>query len=205
MVCINIIMMCHILTILLDEGCSSPTFFKLSHAGVVVSDSPTNQSLVNVSSHSPPSLTTPLLGNSVKLIVYSIPSSRPPRFLQLAYDTNQLINPVAFNFVVSTIIGQVEEQLNLRGNGPMVRNPYKYYIPGCYSSTVTGEPGMTGGRMTYAMLNEVMLALQTVMEEQDRFYDVFYDLTDANSHVIGQGHLLARETLRRYQYPRHLE
>jgi len=143
--------------------------------------------------HPPRLLSVSPLADDIEQLVYLIPNSQPRRFLHLAYDKKESLKPAAFNLVVLTISEQIKQHISIHGDGPLDRNPYNYHIPGCYSTTVTGGAGMSRIPMTYGMLEEIMSALRTLLEDQERFYEAFYDLTDEFDLVLGQGSLLREE------------
>ena len=134
------------------------------------------------------------LGHNIHRLTYLIPNSQPPRYLQMVYDKNTFLNPTALNFVISTILDQVQQRVMTSGEDSPIRpNPFVYHIPDCWSTISSASPRSTKGPITYRILREVMLALREVLEEQQRFHEAFYDILDADNAIWAEGSMLRKQ------------
>ena len=75
-----------------------------------------------------------------------------------------------------------------------IDNPYVSELRGCYSITASNTRATGVAKMTYSMVEEVVIGLQTVLEAAGNSYEATYSLEDAviAGNVYGKGALYKR-------------
>ncbi|KAL8837524.1 MAG: hypothetical protein Q9170_002483 [Blastenia crenularia] len=136
-------------------------------------------------------LTTP--SNDWENFAYPIPHTN--QILKGRIFTSLRLRPSALHFMIDGGIAQTRHQLDDFG---AVRlrikdNPYRYVVPHCYFTM--GSKVVSGAKpiMTYRMMRDVFLALEQVLENQQRYFEASFVLTDENQRSWGHGQVLERE------------
>ncbi|KAL8770165.1 MAG: hypothetical protein Q9209_004007 [Squamulea sp. 1 TL-2023] len=156
---------------------------------VVPSNLWTNENLSSpILVHSLPSL------NDWEHFAYPIP--RTKQFLKGRIFTSHPLRPSAIHFALDGGLSQTQQQVSTFG--PTARlwwndNPYSYKVPGCFvemRSKVTADGRPT---MTWKMMRDMFLALEQILEKDQRFFEVSFVLTDESQVSWGHGQLIERE------------
>ncbi|KAL8788356.1 MAG: hypothetical protein Q9213_001753 [Squamulea squamosa] len=166
------------------------TSIPLNARPVIVPSNPwTNENLSStILSHSPPSL------NDWEHFAYPIPGTK--QILKGRIFTSQPLRPSSVHFALDGGLAQTQYQLSTFG--PTARlftrdNPYSYKVPGCFVEMRSKVA--TDGRpiMTWKMMRDIFLALEQVVEKEQRFFDVSFVLTDESQVSWGHGQVIERE------------
>ncbi|KAL8725595.1 MAG: hypothetical protein Q9166_007260 [cf. Caloplaca sp. 2 TL-2023] len=136
---------------------------------------------------------TPL--NDWEHFAYPIP--RTTQILKGRIFTDNPLRASSLHFTLDGALVIAQQQLSHLG--PDARlwsrdNPFTYRVPGCYfgiGSKVQGERPV----MTWKMMRDVVMALQQVLEQQQRYFHASFVLTDTDQVTWGHGEVADRGPL----------
>ncbi|KAL9595432.1 MAG: hypothetical protein Q9219_006449 [cf. Caloplaca sp. 3 TL-2023] len=109
--------------------------------------------------------------------------------------TSNRLSPSAVHFTLDGGIAEITDYIHNRGNVRLKEseNPYHYATPGCYF-IISSKLASPGGqpKMTWNMVRDVLFALEQLLEQQQRFFEVSFALTDRDRQSWGHGQVIAR-------------
>ncbi|KAI4122532.1 MAG: hypothetical protein LQ338_005763 [Usnochroma carphineum] len=141
---------------------------------------------------SPPLPKTPSL-NDWENFAYPIPYTK--RTLKGRIFTSKRLRPRAVHLMLDGGLAHIRRQLAHLGYIRLrpADNPYIYQVHGCRfsmdSKTRDGRP-----MMTYRMIKDVFLALEQVLENDQRFFEASFVLVDEDGVSWGHGEVVERVT-----------
>ena len=110
--------------------------------------------------------------------------------------TSQPIRPNALHFAIDGAIAETIWRIAHKGNVQLedADNPFIYRVPGCYFEMASK---VFDGRalLTYGMVNNILKALEHLLESQGQFFNTSFVLVDDQKRTWGHGGIFDRPPL----------
>ena len=131
---------------------------------------------------------------------YPIPNTK--RVLKGRIFTNRPIRHYALHYMIDGGMAQATSHISAFGDTHLSfeDNPFTYRVPGCHFK-MSSKLFRGRATMSYGTMREVFLALEQLLEKEERFFAVSFVLTDEKQGTWGHGEVSERAIL--VSPPRH--